>query len=91
MAYARPVASAPPLAPLAPEPPLASIKERALAEAARAPEELSGGRVRSGPATRPLSPFFVACVSSRRSIYSRSRLSRAKISTMRVLCDSVLN
>ena len=31
--------SAPPLAPLAPEPPLSSIKERALAEAARATGE----------------------------------------------------
>jgi hypothetical protein len=42
------VASAPPLAPLAPEPPLASIKERALAEAAQeepplAPEPAPAG------------------------------------------------
>ena len=38
LAYAQPVASAP-LAPLAPEPPMAAIKERALAEAARATGE----------------------------------------------------
>ena len=43
VAYARPVASAPPLAPLAPEPPLASIKERALAEAAHATEPAPAG------------------------------------------------
>ena len=39
LAYARPMATAPPLAPLAPEPPMAAIKERALAEAARATGE----------------------------------------------------
>ena len=78
--YARPVASAPPLAPLAPEPPLASIKERALAEAAPRGRSRSGRRVR-GVLPHPALPFFAVRKFKRRRCGDTTN----QDSTMRVL------